>query len=112
MPDSSVRGLISSNDAEFISFFRFVQGEAEKLGTAFFADVADPRETWVDGMHAEDMFGWLVPLDVADDFENTWRDQASFARHQWSKFFVVERWDVGTSGNLSVSFKRVEPIEW
>ncbi|MBQ9004894.1 MAG: hypothetical protein IJ092_00825 [Atopobiaceae bacterium] len=97
-------------------FFAMVQESASELGKVFFIDDAEPRETWVDGMHAEDMFGWLVPNDLADVFEtkwmSAWRTRSHPNRLKWLDFFVLERWHLGEDGKLSVSFDKVEPVSF
>lgn len=116
MSELDVRGIISSDDLQFVEFFKFLQREARQSGMVFFADDAEPRETWVDGMHAEDMFGWLVPEDLADEIESerldSWMNKTRFDRRKWRDFLVVERWSLSEDGELSVSFDKVEPIDF
>ena len=116
MCELDVRGIISSDDPQFVEFFKFLQREAGKFGMVFFADDAEPRETWVGGMHAEDMFGWLVPEDRSDEIESerldSWNNETRFDRRKGRDFLVVERWSLDEDGELSISFNKIEQIDF
>lgn len=87
---------------QFEKFFEIVRAEAAKTGCIFFGDCGEGRELFSDDMEGEDLFGWLIPENLADEFEPEWR-----------KNDVSERWDDYTrfaiwhdeSGQITISFE-------
>ena len=49
-----------------------LNAQLEHRDLAFFFDTVDVCQQVIDGMHCEDMFGWVVPNDAVKDFEPIW----------------------------------------
>ena len=64
-----MRRLRTQESECFNKFFELIQKEAKKRGLVFLADAGDVHEEKVGDLECEDMFGWLIPISMADDFE-------------------------------------------
>ena len=56
----------------------------------FFADAGDGNDFETPTLEGEDMMGWLVPTDKANEFEQIWKK--SNVGDEWSDFFVWAVW--------------------
>ena len=103
--ETTVRGLGDPHCAEetkFERFFELVQLEASKLGCVFFFDVGERNDFEGSEMDGEDLSGWLVPIELADEFEEKWLRQEEDA-FDW---FCMVRWS-GDSLAPSIRFEYV-----
>lgn len=104
---SAVRGIRfaeTTEDERFMRFFSIVQNAASQLNAVFFMDCGDGHDLITDEIDCEDLVGWLVPLDAADDFEPLWaaRDWDAMSDEQVD-LMVTAEWS-GESGDISVRF--------
>lgn len=81
-----MRGLRTQESSKFEAFFSIVQDVAGKDGKVFFLDAGDGNEFDNNDMEGENMFGWLVPEDKADKFEEEFQDFADLS--EWDDFYV------------------------
>ena len=67
-----------------------IQSAAEAKGAVFFADAGDGNDFETPTLEGEDMMGWLIPTDKANEFEPMW--EQSDVSDEWSDFFVWAVW--------------------
>ena len=66
-------GLKTQESKEFVAFFKIVQAEALKE------------------ISGEDLMGWLIPIDMADDFKKYWL--LDDVNDDWSDYFMFAIWE-------------------
>lgn len=84
-------GLKTQESKEFIAFFKIVQAEALKENKIFFLDAGDGRDINLPGISGEDLMGWLIPIDMADDFKKYW--MLDDVNDDWSDYFMFAIWE-------------------
>ena len=67
-----------------------IQSAAEAKGAVFFADAGDGNDFETPTLEGENMMGWLIPTDKANEFEPMW--EQSDVSDEWSDFFVWAVW--------------------
>lgn len=97
-----MKGLRSQESDRFNSYFSLIQAEAEKQEMVFFADAGDGRDFETETMEGEDMMGWLIPKEKADEFEPMW--QASEVDDSWSDYYLWAVWAKNGDG-ISIRFE-------
>lgn len=97
-----MKGLRSQESDRFNSYFSLIQAEAEKQAMVFFADAGDGRDFETETMEGEDMMGWLIPKEKADEFEPMW--QASELDDSWSDYYLWAVWAKNGDG-ISIRFE-------
>ena len=97
-----MKGLRSQESDRFNSYFSLIQAEAEKQEMVFFADAGDGRDFETETMEGEDMMGWLIPKEKADEFEPMW--QASELDDSWSDYYLWAVWAKNGDG-ISIRFE-------
>ena len=85
-----MRGLRTQETKKFRAFFEFVQKKAQEHNAVFFLDSGDGNDFETDTMAGEDLQGWLVPLNIADEFEAEWKDRNE--DDKWVDFFCWVEW--------------------
>ena len=98
-----MRGLRKRESVEFERFFAIVQKEARSRNCVFFADAGDGIDVLLPGIEGEDMSGWLIPNNRADEFESQWETQTSSELDEWDDFFTFAEWKL-EQGNLTITF--------
>lgn len=68
-----MRGLRKQEDKKFENFFEIVQKKAKKKGCIFFLESEEGHEFESEHLEGSDLFGWLIPSELADSFEQHWR---------------------------------------
>ena len=96
-----MRGLRTQDTSKFEKFFSIVQDAALKKDCVFFLDAGDGREFETDSLEGEDLMGWLIPKDKANDFEQEW--EAWDVSDDWSEFFAWAIWD--NADNPQIQFQ-------
>lgn len=86
-----MRELRTQENKEFENFFGLVRKEASKKGSLFFVDSGEGRELFMPGIEGEDLFGWLIPKDRADEFEDEFVKNAVNA-DKWEEFECFAQW--------------------
>jgi len=101
---TKMKGLRTQESKEFNAFFKIIQDYAQTLGYVFFAYAGDGREVFAEGIEGEDMMGWLVPDEKADEFEKFWNlhpDDSDY--EEWGDCFVWAEWSMD-NGKIEISF--------
>lgn len=101
MASTKMRGLRTKENEKFLVFFEIVQKAAEREGKVFFLDVGEGNEIITDELEGEDLFGWLIPLEIADQFEEEWLKDA--IGEEWESFETFEEWEKTEKG-LKIEF--------
>lgn len=96
-------GLRTQEGSEFLRFFGLVQAEAEKRKSVFFLECGEGNEFSGDGIEGEDLRGWLIPAEDADEFEKVWLN--GDPGDEWEDNIVWAVWN-GDENNPSVSIKK------
>ncbi len=99
-----MRGLKTPESDKFCRFHELVESEAEKKGGVFFGFSGEGRAFVTPEMEGEDLSGWLVPNDKADEFESLWKREPVEKVDAWSEFFVFVIWHL-KGDKVSVEFK-------
>lgn len=84
-------GLKTQESKEFVAFFKIVQSEALKENKIFFLDAGDGRDINLPGISGEDLMGWLIPIDMADDLKKYWL--LDDVNDDWSDYFMFAIWE-------------------
>jgi hypothetical protein len=101
-----MRGLKTQETEKFNRFFAFVQREALANGFVFFLYAGEGREIETVDIEGEDLSGWLIPLEDAEDFERIWLNASlTDGLDNWADFFTFVTWNNDEEG-LSVKFRR------
>lgn len=98
-----MRELRTQENKEFENFFSIVREEASKNGGVFFVDSGEGREIFRPGIEGEDLFGWLIPNDRANEFEVEFSTNA-VDEDKWEEFECIARWDE-IDGKITISFE-------
>lgn len=99
-----MRGLKTQEGAKFNRFFRLIQDEARKHNAVFFAFAGEGREIFLPDIECDDMSGWLIPMEKADEFEKEWNvDNSGSHLEKWSDYFTWAEWSE-QNGVISVQF--------
>ncbi len=101
-----MKGLKTQEGNKFIKFWKIVQETAKKQGKIFFLDSGEGRELITDTMEIEDLSGWLVPEEQADEFEKEWLQGSDkiWKNDKWDKTFRFAIWHK-EGNNISIVFK-------
>lgn len=97
-----MRGLKQPDSIKFERFFQLVQNEAKKNNKVFFLQNGEGRELFTEDLEAEDLFGWLIPAEEADQFESVWKSGRADGTRVDNMAFAV--WNQ-TGGDVTVQFK-------
>lgn len=96
-----MRGLKTQEGNKFNKFWDIVSSQALKNNKIFFLECGEGREFETEGMEGEDLRGWLIPIDKADEFEKEWlKDNVS---DKWLDFIIWAEWR-NKNGHISVEF--------
>ncbi len=102
-----MQGLRKQENPEFAKYWEIVQSKANDLQSIYFLDAGEGREYFGDGIEAEDVSGWLIPKNKADEFKLLWDNRSDkLFDDEWDEFYVFAEWQVGKDNSLSVEFKR------
>lgn len=86
-------------------FFSLVQNCASARHCVFFLECGDGRDFSGEEMEGEDLQGYLIPKEKADDFEREWlSDQIG---ERWEDCFCFAVWKM-TEHALTVDFEFYE----
>ena len=98
-----MRGLRTQEEEKFKKFFNTIQDKAREQNKVFFAESGEGHDFETYTMEGENLSGWLIPLDEADEFEQAFINR-SIDDAKWDKFiaFAEWRWD---NNKLIIDFK-------
>ena len=104
-----MRGLWKQDDPKFNTFFTLLQEVADTKGIVFFSQGGDGREIETDNIKGEDLMGWLIPKEKADEFEPLWNEHHnSTDMGVWDDFFGFAEWKI-VNNNLDFDFATYKP---
>jgi hypothetical protein len=98
-----MRGLKTQEGNSFIAFFQLVQAEAQKQNSVFFLECGEGNDFVGDNIEGEDLRGWLVPAEQADEFEREWMNGDPGS--EWENHIVWVLWK-GDTNKPTVEIKR------
>lgn len=93
---------------KFDKYWALVQGTAARQGRVFFMDSGEGREHETEDMKMEDISGWLIPIELSDEFKSIWIKEGNTHSNLPDKFddtFRFALWSVDDSGKIEVEFK-------
>lgn len=85
-----MQGLRTPEDGKFERFFRMVQDAAKKKHSVFFLAAGDGHDLVEDDLEGEDLQGWLIPDEKAEEFEKVFNEYQE--GEQWDDFFCFAEW--------------------
>ena len=92
-------------DERFLKYFSIVQSAAAERGSVFFLFCGEDHDLITDEIDCQDLSGWFIPEDDAEDFESKWRKSNwSALTEDQSDRMVTAVWS-GTPENISVRFE-------
>ena len=113
---STIRGIRTAADladAGFVSFFRIVQDAAARAGGVFFLWSGEGHELIDDELDGEDLSGWLVPFERADEFELKWLARPCQIGDDFDDDAAFARWSKDSSGNIAIDFEfPLRGVQW
>lgn len=86
-----MKGLRTQESEKFNRFFALIQKEAEKQHAVFFADAGDGNPFETPTMEGEEMMGWLIPSEKAEEFTGPWKKGK--VDDAWSDFYTWAVWE-------------------
>lgn len=107
MPELRTRGIWSEDtlrDERFVRYFDIVQRHAEEMGGVFFTWAGEGRELVTDELDGENLSGWFIPADEADEFEAQWRKDRYRLDERYDRSECVAEWSV-EDGEIAISFR-------
>lgn len=96
-------GLRSQETNKFKNFFELVQKEANKQNCVFYLETGCGNGYEDDEIECENLQGWLIPQNKAQEFENVWKQ-----RREDDTFVEFFRWCEWKKVNnrLEISFEK------
>ena len=67
-----MRGLKYPESEKFENYFTLVQSTMHKSNCVFFLDAGDGDVFETSDLEGENLFGWVLPEAMADEFEAKW----------------------------------------
>ena len=98
-----MRGSKTQEGEKFIAFFRMAQEEARKRHSVFFLECGEGNDFSADSIEGEDLRGWLIPENQADQFERIWLN--GVPDEGWENNIVWALWS-GKPENSVIQIKR------
>ena len=86
---------------KFLKFWELVQSTAQRQNKKFFMDTGEEREFFREDMEGEDLRGWLISLDKANEFEKHWLNHETL--DEWEDNICWAEWEEN-NGKMTVSF--------
>ena len=96
-----MKGLRKPEGNKFERFFSIVQNEAKRRGAVFFADSGEGKEFSNELMEGENLSGWLIPFEKADDFERIFKKDGN--TDNWDDYYCFAIWE--NEKNPTIKFK-------
>lgn len=85
-----MRGLKYPESEKFENYFTLVQATMYKTNHIFFLDAGDGNEFETDGLEGENLLGWAIPINMADEFEAKWL--ADECLDAYCDYYYVVEW--------------------
>lgn len=100
-----MRGLRTQENVKFVAFFEIVQNLASKHKKVFFLDAGLGREVVKEEYEGENMQGWLIPMEKANEFEKQF--SAFKNGEEWDDFFAILEWEE-VNGEIKIFFEEYD----
>ena len=106
-------GLRKDEGFRFNKYFEEVQKEARKSGCIYYADCGEGKDGETKDMDLEDMFGWLIPIERAKEFEKVWlhNDKKLWSDdYNWDDYCTWLDWEIldAETNEIRIIFKKAE----
>ncbi len=85
-------GLRTPENNKFLKFWEIVQREAQKNNKTFFLDCGDGHMYEDEHIECEDLTGWLIDNQKADDFNEDFIKNTSIS-DEWADDIVSVKWN-------------------
>ena len=85
-----MRGLKYPESEKFENYFTLVQATMNKTNHVFFLDAGDGNEFETDALEGENLLGWAIPINMADEFEAKWL--ANEPMDEYCRFYNLVEW--------------------
>lgn len=79
-----------------------VQSEAALKDRVFFLDCGEGRELETERLSGEDLSGWLIPAEWADEFDAQFRSDR--IEERWHAFYRFAEWEE-TGEGIQIRFR-------
>lgn len=86
-----MRELRTQESDKFRRFFQLVREKADEEKSIFFVDCGEGRPFESDEMEGEDLSGWMIPKDRAEDFQKEF--DANDVSEEWDDFMKFVKWE-------------------
>ena len=97
-----MKGLRTEENDRFLRYFEIVQSYAKKQNSVFFMNFGQCDDIVFKDMELDCLFGWLIPNDMADNFEKIYLK--SKVDDSWDDFCVWVT-PIIESSKLSIIFE-------
>lgn len=97
-----MQGLRTEENDRFLRYFEVVQAKAKEENSVFFMDFGQCDNIAFKDMELDCSFGWLIPSDMADNFESLYLK--SKVDNRWDDFCVWVT-PIIESSKLSIIFE-------
>ena len=100
-----MQGLRTQESAKFVAFFEIVQNLANRHKKVFFLDAGLGREVAKKEYEGENLQGWLIPMEKADEFEKQF--SAFENGEEWDDFYAFLEWEE-LNGDVKIFFEEYD----
>lgn len=97
-----MQGLRKQENQKFNNFFGLVQQEATKKGRIFFCDCGQGKVFENNNFECEDLCGWLIPQEKADEFEKLFLNDSD-DQHDFDDLYCYVDFSVRPNGEILIS---------
>lgn len=97
-----MQGLRTEENDRFLRYFEVVQAKAKEENFVFFMDFGQCDDIAFKDMELDCLFGWLIPNEMADNFENL--NLRLKVDDRWDDFCVWVTPNI-ENGKLSIIFE-------
>ncbi|MCI8387033.1 MAG: hypothetical protein HFE63_01020 [Clostridiales bacterium] len=84
-------GIRTLENDKFLQFFKLVQDKADSMNMVFFLFCGEGHSFEDDNLEGENLSGWLIPKDRADEFNQKFIEYDSDL-DDWDDFFAFAEW--------------------
>lgn len=96
-----MQGLRKQESEKFNNFFELVQHEAAKKGNVFFCDCGQGNVFENNTFECEDLCGWLIPQEKANDFEKLFLKDSD-DQHIFDDLYCYVDFSVESNGGVLI----------
>ena len=94
-------GLRTQEDQKSINAFKLAQESAQTNNSVFFFEAGDGHELITKNLWLEDMWGWLIPKEKADEFNELFINFDNALKEDnspWWDYFLCAEWEKTKEG--------------